>query len=90
MTETRLLAFAAEKKGALEVSIAKPGLITAPGRILRSILAPILKYVRGTPVVDIREVAGSLLKEVGEGFSAETLENADLVRIGREALKGDA
>ena len=67
--------------------MAKPGLICAPGQILKMIAATILKFVMSLPNVDVREVAAAMLHEVIHGFEKEPLENDDLVRIGREALK---
>ena len=38
--------------------------------------------------VALPEIAAALLKQVTEGGDDETLENGDLIRIGREVLAG--
>lgn len=64
----------------------KPGYITAPGQVLRTAFATMLKYVMGLPIVDVADVAAAMLHEVVHGFEKEPLENDDLVKIGRQAL----
>ncbi|MCJ1451528.1 hypothetical protein MMC28_001867 [Mycoblastus sanguinarius] len=86
-TENRVHAFAAEHKGAVETCVAKPGLITAPGQTLRTIVVTVLNYVASVPKIDVAEVSAAMLHEVIHGFEKEPLENDDLVRIGRQALK---
>lgn len=72
----------------MEVSIAKPGLIDAPGRMgmLRSAGMAVLTTVIGLPRVQVGEVAAALIKQAVQGVEKETLLNEDLVRIGREEL----
>ncbi len=67
--------------------MAKPGLITATGQILKTIRATVLKYVMSLPNVDVAEISAAMLHEVIHGFEKEPLENDDLVKIGRQALK---
>lgn len=86
-TENRVLAFAADHKDALEVCVAKPGLITASGQYLKTIGATLMKYVISVPIVDVAEISAALLHEVIHGFEKEPLDNDDLIRIGRQALK---
>lgn len=86
-TENKVLAFAAEHKGAVEACVAKPGLITAPGQILKTMFAMGMKYLMSLPNVDVAEISAAMLHEVIHGFEKEPLENDDLVRIGRQALK---
>ena len=88
-TENRTLAYAAEHKGALEVCVAKPGLITAPGQYLKTISATVLNLVGVVPKLDVSEVSAAMLHQVVHGWEKEPLENADLVRIGRLALQGE-
>jgi hypothetical protein len=71
----------------VETCVAKPGLITAPGQILKTIRATVLKYVMSLPNVDVAEISAAMLHEVIYGFMKEPLENDDLVKIGRQALK---
>ena len=49
--------------------------------------ATIMKYVMSLPNVDVTEISAAMLQEVVHGFEKEPLENDDLVRIGRQALK---
>ncbi|MCJ1399425.1 hypothetical protein MMC11_002627 [Xylographa trunciseda] len=86
-TENQVLAFAAEHQGAVETCVAKPGLITAPDRILRTIGATVLSYTMSVPKIDVRDISAAMLHQVVHGFEKEPLENNDLVRIGRQALK---
>lgn len=67
--------------------MAKPGPITAPGQYLKTIGAMVLKYAMSLPNIDVAEVSAAMLHEVIHGFEKEPLENDDLVRIGRQALK---
>lgn len=39
------------------------------------------------PIADVGEISAAMLHEVMHGFEKEPLENDDLVRIGRQALK---
>lgn len=71
----------------MEVCVAKPGLITASGQYLKTIGATLIKYVMSVPIVDVGEISAAMLHEVMHGFEKEPLENDDLVRIGRQALK---
>ncbi|KAK4693336.1 hypothetical protein P7C71_g4045, partial [Lecanoromycetidae sp. Uapishka_2] len=86
-TENRVLAFAAEHKDAVEACVSKPGLITAPGQILKTMSAMVMKSVISVPNVDIREISAAMLNQVVNGFEKEPLENEDLVRIGRKVLE---
>ena len=86
-TENRVLAFAAEHKDAVEACVSKPGLITAPGQILKTVAATVLKYVISLPNVGVTEISAAMLHQVINGFEKEPLENDDLVRIGRQALR---
>ena len=87
-TENRVLAFAAERKGQVEACVAKPGLITTPGQVLKRMFATVMWYVMGLPSVSVAEIAAAMLHEVVHGFEKEPLGNEDLVRIGQRALKG--
>ena len=85
-TENRLFAFAAEHKDTMEACVAKPGLITAPGQYLKTIGATALNLVGIVPNIDVSEISAAMLQQVTDGWEKESLENADLVRIGRQAL----
>lgn len=71
----------------MEACAAKPGLIKGPGQFWKAILATVMKYAMSLPSVDVADISAAMLHEVVHGFEKEPLENDDLVRIGREALK---
>ena len=69
--------------------MAKPGIITAPGQYLKTMFAMLMKYAISLPNVDVADVSAAMLHQVIHGFEKEPLENDDLVRIGRQALKAN-
>ena len=79
-----MLAFSAEHNDAVEACVSKPGLIITPGQILKTVAA---KYVISLPNVDVTKISAAMLYQVINGFEKEPLENDDLVRIGRQALR---
>ncbi|MCJ1413748.1 hypothetical protein MMC32_000072 [Xylographa parallela] len=85
-TESQILALATEHKGTVEACVAKPGLILGPGQYLRMVGATIMKYAMSVPNLTVEEISAAMLDEIINGFQKETLENDDLVRIGRQAL----
>ena len=68
--------------------MARPGFIAGSERYWKTIAATALNVVMGLPKVDVGEVSAAMIHEVMHGFEKETFENADLVRIGQQALKG--
>ncbi|OTA52366.1 putative nucleoside-diphosphate-sugar epimerase [Hypoxylon sp. EC38] len=76
-TETKVLALAAEL-GDIEVTVAKPGLITAPGEIMRSVTATVVKLTMGIPSIDVADLATVMLDQVLNGFDKEPLTPEDL------------
>ncbi|MCJ1473565.1 hypothetical protein MMC13_002216 [Lambiella insularis] len=85
-TENEVLEFARQHEKEIEACVAKPGLITASGQILKTISATALNYTMSVPSLDVREISAAMLHQVAHGFEKEPLENDDLVRIGRQAL----
>ncbi|PHH89655.1 hypothetical protein CDD83_5573 [Cordyceps sp. RAO-2017] len=86
--ESRILGRARESNGALQVAVAKPGLIDGPGRA-----GPVMKAAQtvgrtiiGLPEVKVGQIAAALLDQAVNGIETDTLENDDLVRIGSKAL----
>jgi hypothetical protein len=75
----------------VEASVAKPGLILAPGRQgpVTQVLSTIGRAIIGLPKVEVSEVSATLLDQAINGFTKETLENADLVEIGQRKLAGE-
>ena len=45
-----------------------------------------MKYAMSVPNLTVEEISAAMLDEIINGFQKETLENDDLVRIGRQAL----
>ncbi|KAH8911605.1 hypothetical protein BR93DRAFT_975569 [Coniochaeta sp. PMI_546] len=84
-TESRLLAFASEHRGEVEVSAAKPGLITAPGKPITSIFAKAANFAGLVPSIDRAVIVAAMLDQVIEGFDSDALLNDDLIRIGQVA-----
>ncbi|KAI1386000.1 uncharacterized protein F4822DRAFT_359659 [Hypoxylon trugodes] len=76
--EVQILEFAENSGGAVQASVARPGMIDSPNRERREI--------PGVPHVELRDVAASLLAQVVDGFEKDTLVNDDLTRIGQKAL----
>ena len=66
--------------------MSKPGRITTPGQVLKTMLATVLKNVLFVPTIEVKEISAAMLHQVLNGFEKETLQNDDLVRIGRQAL----
>ena len=50
-------------------------------------VATALNIVMGLPKIDVGEISAAMINEVMHGFEKDTLENADLVRLGQQALK---
>ena len=76
--ETQILAYGEQSNGAVQSCVAKPGLIDAPGEEKRNI--------PGVPNIDLQVIAAALLGQIINGFEKDTLSNADMIRIGQEAL----
>ncbi|KAI1445744.1 hypothetical protein F5Y02DRAFT_385209 [Annulohypoxylon stygium] len=88
--ESKVLKYAEESKGTVEVCVAKPGMIDAPGRsgLLLNAAKTVGRVLLGLPRVDVSEISTALLDQVVNGFEKETLQNEDLVRIGQGILQG--
>ncbi|KAI1400751.1 putative nucleoside-diphosphate-sugar epimerase [Hypoxylon fuscum] len=80
-TENKVLALATELD--IEATVAKPGFITAPGEILRSITGTMIQWTVGIPSISVVDLAAVMLDQVVNGFEKEPLTPEDLVRIGR-------
>lgn len=85
-----VLAFAAEHEG-IEVCIAQPGMVTSFVTFWRTAQAYLFGFTnlftRAIPNVSREELAAAMLSQLVNGFEKETLTNADLVEMGRIALK---
>ncbi|KAK4657514.1 hypothetical protein QC762_214050 [Podospora pseudocomata] len=78
--ESRILEFAQKSHGAVEVLIAKPGLIMGYGSIV-PVIQRVLMTAVGIPKIAVQEIAAGLLDQVENGFERDTLMSEDLSRI---------
>ncbi|WP_394840727.1 hypothetical protein LZC95_27095 [Pendulispora brunnea] len=90
--ESHVLEHAKVSRGAVEACIAKPGLIDEPGRtgVVMKAVQTIGRSFIGLPKIDVGEIAAALLDQAINGIDTDTLLNADLVRLGQEALRARA
>ncbi|ELR09269.1 hypothetical protein GMDG_03839 [Pseudogymnoascus destructans 20631-21] len=79
-TESRILDFAKNPSGVVEVCVAKPGIIDAPGRtgLVMSVLGSVGRAIIGLPILDVSEIAATLLQQAVNGIEKYTLLNDDL------------
>lgn len=82
-----VLRFGKESQGAVEVNIVKPGLIIEPGNTLKAMAAQVGAAISVLDSVGLQECAAAILDQTVNGFEKETIENADLRRIGKKVLK---
>ncbi|KAI1780703.1 putative nucleoside-diphosphate-sugar epimerase [Hypoxylon cercidicola] len=80
-TETKVLALANELD--VEAAIAKPGFITAPGDILKSVIGTAVQWSLGVPSISVVDLAAALIDQVVNGFEKEQLLPEDLAKIAR-------
>ncbi|KAI1506468.1 putative nucleoside-diphosphate-sugar epimerase [Biscogniauxia marginata] len=79
-TENQILSLAAEL-GGIEVGFARPGLITRPGAIVRSVLATALGWAVGIHSISVTDLAAVMLDQAIKGFEKEPLMPGDLARL---------
>lgn len=86
--ETRVLDFAKNSNGTIEACIVKPGLIrdSQQGSMFINAFQTIATAIISLPIVNLNEVVATLLNQATKGFEKETLENADIARIGKKEL----
>ncbi|KAI0884915.1 NAD(P)-binding protein [Annulohypoxylon maeteangense] len=82
-TENKVLALASGLDG-VEACAAKPGFITAPGEILKSIAATMIQLTAGVPSISVVDLAKVMLDQVVNGFEKEPLTPEDLARIAKK------
>jgi len=86
--ENCVLAFASQSSGTVEAQITRPGGIVGPKpRIAMLAAAAVVGVTPLPPFAHVSEVSGAMLQQVVEGFEKETLDAADLVRIGQRVVK---
>jgi len=83
-TENKVLAFSIEHE--VQASVAKPGLITTPGKILHGAFASAMNFAGIVPNISVNEVAAAMLDQILNGFEKDPLMNDDLARIGKAVL----
>jgi hypothetical protein len=84
--EVDCLEFAEKHKASgWEAGAAKPGLVlpSRPG-LLMTVVGAVAGLIAGK--IGVKEVAAAMVDQVSNGFLKEPLENADLMRIGKEVL----
>ena len=81
----------AKKRDGIDVCVAQPGVVRSSATYTRSALGVVLKaasmLISSMPTISRTELAAAVLDQSVQGWEKEPLSNADLVRIGREALK---
>ncbi|KAI1454778.1 NAD(P)-binding protein [Annulohypoxylon moriforme] len=82
-TETKVLALASGLDGA-EACVAKPGYITAPGQIMKSVAGTMIQLVAGIPSISVVDLSKAMLDQVVNGFEKEPLMPEDLARIAKK------
>lgn len=80
-----MLAFAAEHKGDIEVTVARPGLILEPWNIPKRLFSFALKWTMGVPSIWLAQISTAMLDQVLYGFEKDPLTNEDLVRLAEES-----
>ncbi|KAI8960899.1 hypothetical protein F5Y11DRAFT_349101 [Daldinia sp. FL1419] len=85
-TENQVLKLAAELDG-VEASVAKPGFITAPGEVMKSIVGTMIQFTIGIPSISVVDLATAMLDQVIDGFEKDPLMPEDLVRIAKAHRK---
>ncbi|OBT94457.1 hypothetical protein VE01_07236 [Pseudogymnoascus verrucosus] len=90
-TESLILEFAKNSNGAVEACVTKPGIIDAPGRTgpVMKVLGSIGRAIISLPILDVGEIAATLLQQAVNGIEKDTLLHEDLVRIGQKALAAE-
>lgn len=81
---------AAHSSSNLEVSAARPGLITGLGDWVKPVPAAGPQIFKGVPSLGADQCAAAMLHEIVHGFSKDPLLHDDLVRIGDVELAGSA
>lgn len=73
----------------METCILRVGLVKSPERMgmVTSMLANLGSKATGFPVIDIREIGAAAVSAAVNGFEKDTLDNDDLVVLGRDKLK---
>lgn len=87
--ETQLLDGAKESGGIMETCCLRLGLVKSPERmgLVTGMLADAAASMISLPLIDIREISAAAISAAVHGFEKDTLDNDDLIALGRKELK---
>ncbi|OAR02377.1 hypothetical protein LLEC1_02596 [Akanthomyces lecanii] len=87
--ETQLLDATKESGGIMETCLLRLGLVKSPERmgLVTGMLASVAGGVIGLPLIDIREIGAAAVSAAVHGFDKDTLDNDELIAMGRKELK---
>ncbi|KAM3523526.1 hypothetical protein NHJ13051_005032 [Beauveria bassiana] len=87
--ETQLLDATAESGGVMETCLLRIGLVKSPERMgyITGTLAHAAAGIIGLPLIDIREIGGAAVSAAVHGFDKDTLDNDELIAMGRKELR---
>ncbi|KAM3524011.1 hypothetical protein MY4038_007916 [Beauveria bassiana] len=87
--ETQLLDATAESGGVMETCLLRIGLVKSPERMgyITGMLAHAAAGIIGLPLIDIREIGGAAVSAAVHGFDKDTLDNDELIAMGRKELR---
>lgn len=80
-TENQVLAFAEKHKAEVEVTVAKPGLITERWNVGRILFATAMSWIASVPSITVSQISVAMLDQVVNGFEKDPLLNDDLIMI---------
>lgn len=93
MTEKLVQEFGKEHRE-VDIHIVRPGMVWSSTTFWRSAQANTFRAInllsRSIPNISLTELSAAILEQTVGGFEKEALSNADLVRIGGQALKRKA
>lgn len=77
--------FAEQSNGAVESYVLKPGLINSPGRdgIFTQAAKTVGRTLIGLPIVEVDDVAATLLDVAVNGYEKDTILNGEITSIGQ-------
>ncbi|KAI0010111.1 putative nucleoside-diphosphate-sugar epimerase [Xylariaceae sp. FL0662B] len=79
-TESKVLALAAELKS-VKACVIKPGLIVAPGEIMKSVMSRMMRWTINAPGINVVDLATIMLDRAVNGIERDTLTAHDLDAI---------
>ncbi|KAM3474944.1 hypothetical protein MY5147_003999 [Beauveria neobassiana] len=87
--ETQLLDATAESGGVMDTCLLRIGLVKSPERMgyITGMLAHAAAGIIGLPLIDIREIGGAAVSAAVHGFDKDTLDNDELIAMGRKELR---